>query len=318
VSPPPPPAPPGGQRAPQEPGRDRRRTPSERTTGRAELSRNPSFAAISPKVGEVDEEALAAALAEDPDGALVLLAEMVSATDEQLRAAARRLAAKVVLDRSRRGAVRRSGPGRPRAVRADRGGDLDLDASSDALLAARAEHRPPHLEDLVARDWGRQDLAVALLVDRSGSMGGARLATAALAAAACTLRAPADSAVLAFAREVQVLQPLGSSRYAGSVVDTVLRLRGHGTTALASALRAATDQLAQSRAGRRVTVLLSDCRATDGEDAVPAARGCEELLVLAPADDGDAALELGAATGARVALLPGAAALPGLLADLLR
>lgn len=317
MSPPPPPSPPGGSRAPQ-PDRDRRRRPSERTAGRQELSRNPLFATVSPEVGELDEEALAGALAEDPDGALVLLAEMVSATDERLRAAARRLAAKVVLDRSRRGAVRRSGPGRPRAVRADRGGDLDLDASADALLSARAEQRMPHLEDLVARDWGRQDLAVVLLVDRSGSMGGARLATAALAAAACTLRAPADSAVLAFAKEVQVLQQLGSARPAGAVVDTVLRLRGHGTTSLATALRTATDQLATSRAGRRVTVLLSDCRATDGDDPLPAARGCEELLVLAPADDGDAALELCAAAGARVALLPGAAALPGLLAELLR
>ena len=97
----------------------------------------------------------------------------------------------------------------------------------------------------------------------------------------------------------------------------MLGLRGHGVTALATALRAAAEQLGRTRAARQVVVLLSDCRATDEQDPVPAASALTELLVLSPADDSDAAQDLARRTGARWAALPGAAAAPELLAALL-
>jgi Mg-chelatase subunit ChlD len=102
---------------------------------------------------------------------------MANATDEALRRQVHRLAPRLLLDRARTGRSVRRGTGRPRHVPASRGGDLDVDASLDAVAAARAERRPPNLDDLVARDWGRPDLALCLLVDRSGSMHGARRAT---------------------------------------------------------------------------------------------------------------------------------------------
>lgn len=265
----------------------------------------------------LDEQAFDRALAADPDAALTLLVEMGRATDERLRAAARGLAAKVVLDRARAGLPRSAGTRTLRARRADLGGDLDLDASLDALASARAEGRPVGLDELVARDWGRPETALCVVVDSSGSMSGERLAAAALTAAACALRAPGDSAVLAFAREVTVLRPMGSVRSPAGVVDRVLSLRGHGVTALGTALRAAGEQLAATRAARRVVVLLSDCRATDEQDPVPAARALPELLVLAPADDSDAAEDLADRAGARWAGLAGAADAPRALAQLL-
>ena len=265
----------------------------------------------------LDEAAFDRSLAQDPDAALTLLVEMSTATDEHLRAAARSLAARVVLDRARTGLPRSSGTRTLRPRRADLGGDLDLDASLDVLAAARAESRPVGLDELVARDWGRPETALCVVIDSSGSMSGERLAAAALTAAACAWRAPGDCAVLAFAREVTVLRAMSSSRPAASVVDPVLSLRGHGVTALATALRAAGDQLAASRAARRVVVLLSDCRATDEQDPLPAARALPELLVLAPAGDSDAAEELARRAGARWAGLSGAADAPRLLAQLL-
>ena len=54
------------------------------------------------------------------------------------------------------------------------------------------------------------------------------------------------------------------------VLDAVLALRGFGTTDVAGALTAAADQLSRSRAGRRITVLLSDCRATTPGDVTRA------------------------------------------------
>jgi Mg-chelatase subunit ChlD len=292
--------------------------PQQRTTPRSELAKRAGFAEISPEVGVLDEDAFAAAVAADPDAALTLLVDLGSATDERLRAAARALARRVVLDRARAGLPRRTGIGRLRSQPADRGGELDVDASLGEVLEARAAGRPTAPDELVARDWARPELALCLVVDTSGSMNGERLAAAALTAAACALRAPGDHAVLSFHREVQVLRAMDSRQPAEAVVDAVLGLHGHGVTAVATALRAAGEQLARTRAARRVVVLLSDCRATDEQDPVPPAAALPELLVLSPADDSDAAEDLAQRAGARWAPLPGAAAAPDVLAALLR
>ena len=131
---------PPGAGAPQPPPGPARRSrgPQQRSAPRAELSRRAHFAEVSPEVGVLDEAAFDRALAQDPDGALTLLVEMGAATDERLRAAARRLAATVVLDRARSGAPRQPGTRSLRSRRADLGGDVDLDASLEALAAARA------------------------------------------------------------------------------------------------------------------------------------------------------------------------------------
>ena len=310
--------PPSAGPAPKPPPpRPARGGPQQRTTPRAELQKRPGFSEISPEVGVLDEDAFAHAVAADPDAALTLLVDLGSATDERLRAAARALARRVVLDRARSGLPRRAGVGKLRTRSADKGGELDVDASIGAVLEARAAGRPAAVDELVARDWARPELALCLLVDASGSMNGERLAAAALTAAACALRAPGDHAVLAFHRDVRVVRAMDSTQRPEAVVDAVLGLRGHGVTALATALRAAAEQLGRTRAARQVVVLLSDCRATDEQDPVPAASALTELLVLSPADDSDAAQDLARRTGARWAALPGAAAAPELLAALL-
>ncbi len=268
-------------------------------------------------MGELSEADLEAALRADPGAALELLADLTLATDERLRAAATRIAARILLDVARTGRTRRRGTARLRQVPADVGGDLDIDLSMDGIAAARAAFRVPALDELVARDWGRPALALCLLVDASGSMSGGRLATAAVTAAACSWRAPGEFAVLSFARSVSVHRPLLGTTSPGEVVNRLLGLRGHGLTAVAAGLRAASDQLAGARAGRRVTVLLSDCRATDGEDPLPAATGQDELLILAPEDDSTEAAEFAARAGARIATLASAADAPAALASLL-
>lgn len=272
---------------------------------------------MSPEVGVLDEDALRDALKEQPDEALALVADLMSATDEKLRAAAQRLAARLIIDRARVGTPTRRGTGRPVEVSAERGGDLDIDASVPALSAARAERRPPSLTELRAREWGRPALALCLLVDHSGSMNGKRLATAAVTAAACALQAPEEFALVVFARDTRVVKSLAGAVPAHVVADEVLRLRGHGMTAVASALRTASAELAPARAARRVTILLSDCRATDDEDPIPAARGTEELIVLAPDDDADQARELARSCGAAFAALDGPDSAPRLLEALL-
>ena len=64
---------------------------------------------------------------------------------------------------------------------------------------------------LRVRGWVQPATALCLLVDRSGSMGGKPLATAALAAAAVASRAPADYSVLAFGKDVVVAKSQDST-----------------------------------------------------------------------------------------------------------
>ena len=84
-----------------------------------------------------------------------------------------------------------------------------------------------------------------------------------------------------------------------------MALRGFGTTDVAGAIMAAHDQLARSTAGRKITVLLSDCRATVDGDAVAAAAHVGELVIVAPHGDAEEAGELAAMTGARLTTVTG-------------
>ncbi len=285
-----------------------------RTTSRRDLSRRDRFEEISPDVGVLDEAAFDEALAEDPDATLALLADMTGATDEALRTLARRLAGRVLVDLARIGPERQRGVGRLRRLPLSRAeGDVDLDASLDAVALARAGG-PLDADGVRVGAWSRPDTAVCLLVDRSGSMAGDRLAAAGVAAAAVLFRAPLDCSVVAFAEDAVVLKAQDEVRTADEVVGDLLRLRGFGVTDLAQALRVAARQLDRSRAGRRITLLMSDCRATTGGDPLDDAAALTELAVLAPDGDTDDARALAQAVGAVWTPLAGPTSVPDALA----
>ena len=245
-------------------------------------------------------------MAADPDAALALLADLTGATDTRLRELARRLAGQLFLDLSRRGPVRPRGVGRllTQRYRPD-GGDLDVDASLDALVAARAEGGVLDADDLRVRSWTTPGTAVCLLVDRSGSMGGEPLATAGVAAAAVAWRSPEDYSVLSFGKDVVAAKSQDVPRSSETVVDAVLALRGHGTTDVAGALLAAGQQLGRSRAGRKITILLSDCRATVPGDPADAAERLDEIVIVAPDEDAEDARQLADSIGARFTTVSG-------------
>ncbi|MDN5798224.1 MAG: VWA domain-containing protein, partial [Intrasporangium sp.] len=323
----PPPGPAGGGGGPGAPRPGPRRPrprskPGDRQVGRGELATAPGFERISPAVGQVDEDALREALSDDVAGTVTVMARMRRATDPALRAAAERLSAQLIFDRVARVIADRPGVHRRTASRGRLDGDLDVDASLEAIAGAHAERRPVSLDDLTMTHWGRGTLALVLLVDQSGSMTGERLAHATVLAAACALRMPDELAVLAFGRDVVTLRGLHDPAPGQDVVDRVLRLVGHGETGLSQALTRAAEVLAGSRASRRVVVLLSDCRASgpgeDGTDAaVRAAAAIDELCVLAPASDCDQARDLALAVGAAFAELGDPASAPALLEELL-
>jgi Mg-chelatase subunit ChlD len=235
---------------------------------------------------------------------MTLLAQMRNATDQQMASLAARLAGQLVLDVARVGPIQARGVGSITSSPADRAdGDLDLDASLDGLVRARASRELVDPSELRVRHWTQPATALVLVIDRSGSMSGRRLAIAAVAAAACAHRAPVDWSVLAFADRVIALKSQQEQRDPLAVVDDLLRLRGQGVTDLAGALQAAVRQLERSRAKRRVTVLLSDCRSTFGADPIDSARRLDELCVIAPADDAEDAETFARQIGARWAVV---------------
>lgn len=210
------------------------------------------------------------------------------------------------MDLARRGPSARRGIGRiiEQPYRPD-GGDLDLDASFDAIAEAFAGGTALDAERLRIRSWTTADTALCLLADRSGSMGGKPLATAAVAAASIALRNPRSYSVLAFGKDVVAVKSQQADKSSERVVTDVLSLRGHGTTDLAGALRAAADQLGRSRATRKITIVLSDCRATVEGDVCAAVALLSEVVVVAPMEDCAEAVRFAGECGARLATVDG-------------
>ncbi|MDQ1514747.1 MAG: magnesium chelatase subunit, partial [Actinomycetota bacterium] len=190
--------------------RDAVREAGRRTTSRDELARrHPELLNVSPEVGQLDEDALEALLGQDSTTALALLSDLAVATDAQVRARARLVAAKVFVRMARQGQPARRGLRRLTTVR---GGDGDLDL--DRTLGRTGGLRPRQPEDLVVRRWGAAQRAICLLVDRSGSMQGEAVAMAALAAAAVVIAGGeySDCSVVAFSDRPIVLQSQGQRR----------------------------------------------------------------------------------------------------------
>jgi len=262
-------------------------------------------------------EAAEAMLSDDVDVTLATLSEMASATDERLRALAQQLAARVIVDLASTTSSQSRGVGRMRSIpMRDVGGDIDIEGSAEALLEASAASRPPNVDDLRMHAWTRPDAALALLIDRSGSMTGERLAIAAVAAAAAAQRTKTDYAVVAFSDKAIVIKGIGEARPIQEVVHDILRLRGFGPTDLSLAFRTAQQQLARSNASRTRTIVLSDCRPTEGGPPERQAAVLEQLGVLAPADDCEDAQEFAAAVGAKWAPLSGPSDVPAAFAHL--
>jgi Mg-chelatase subunit ChlD len=188
-------------------------------------------------------------------------------------------------------------------------GDIDIDASLDVINELR-RHGAADVDQLKVRGWMKPGTALCLLIDRSGSMGGRPLATSAVAAAAVAVRNPGDYSVVVFGSDVVVAKSQDVHKDAQTVINAVLRLRGFGTTNLSAALMAAHQQLQRSRADRKITMLLSDCRATVIGDVLGAALTLDELVILAPDGDDSEARQLGMTVGASVTTVRGPSDIP--------
>ncbi len=281
---------------------------------------------VSPEVGVLDEGALGQALEEDLDAGVSLLADLTRATDPKLRAEARKLAAALVIPACRRpGTSSAGGSARLGPVRGD-GLDLDVDATLDRV-GSYGHVSALTADDLRWRGWRRPGRAVVLLVDASGSVGGAPLHTAVVTAGALAARCGRldEVGVVAFWSRAVVLRDIRDPSPPASVLVRLLALRGGDTTDLAAGLSAALSQVALATVGRRDIVVLTDGMANEGADPRPVAAAAWALgvpvhvLALDPDEEAVRACRaLVDAGGGRFAVLSRPSEAPVAVAEVLR
>lgn len=245
---------------------------------------------VSPEAGALDAEALADELDHDLDEAMAMIMDMARATDRDLRAKARALAARLLIPLPRSGGEDRSGGVATMATVSGAGLDLDIDATVE-----RFGERPRlEADDLRWRAWRRPAAAYILVVDASGSVTGTPLATAVMTAAALAGRLdPGDElAVVAFWSRAVVLRDVASPAAPAQVLDRLFDLRSGDTTDLALGIRTALGQAARARARRREVLVLTDGQANEGSDpetaAATAGAAGARLHVLALSEESDA------------------------------
>ena len=148
-----------------------------------------------------------------------------------------------------------------------------------------------------------------LLVDRSGSMGGRPLATNAVAAAAVAFRAPDDFSVVSFAKDSVVVKSQDGTTPVEAIVDGVLALRATArptSPARSGRRRPAAGPLERRAQDRRAAVGLPGDRAR--RRRVVAAAALDELAIVAPDGDDEAAAALADAVGAMLTTVTGPSA----------
>lgn len=111
---------------------------------RRDLARRDGFDELSPALGRLDEDAVRAALDDDPEATAALLVDMAGATDAALRALALRLAGRIAIERARAAELDRRGVGRQRPAIGACDGDLDLDASMHRWTRSSRQDAPAH------------------------------------------------------------------------------------------------------------------------------------------------------------------------------
>ena len=148
----------------------------------------------------------------------------------------------------------------------------------------------------IKKNIEKPNLALALVIDKSGSMGGSKieLAKEAAIASAEVLKGNDRFGVVAFDSRALWITPMTSSSDAGVITSTISRLAAGGGTNIYPALKAAYDELLNEDAKLKHIILLSDGQTTgSGYDT----------LVQHIAADGITLSAVGIGDGADAALL---------------
>jgi Mg-chelatase subunit ChlI len=196
----------------------------------------------------------------------------------ELRELTRRLALRIVLRLARPGRATRSGRGMMRSVRYRfNSDDLDLDRTIEEIVGKAV----PEYDDFWVRERVKPPRTFALMIDASGSMRGASLLHAAVAAAALARALTDDDyALVMFWRDAAVLKHAGQERLLPALVDDVLAVRARGLTNLRLGLECGLRELHRSRAPVKEGILFTDALHNLGDDPGPIAQRFPRLHVV--------------------------------------
>lgn len=231
-----------------------------------------------PRAGRKDLPGSGAGGTTDEEGEVVALPRGGAGADPEVRAAARRIAARLSVPRPRTSTAPRRGSGVLTSL-PYRGGSDDVDV--DRTIASLLEHPVLEEEDVIVRERVLARRSVVLLVDVSGSMRGERIRLAAATVGALAGRLPTDDlAVCAFWSDASWLHRLGPVGNPVTLVDDLLSLPAQGLTNVAFPLEQAARELARRPPRDSRVVLLSDCVHNAGPDPRPFAARLPRLDVL--------------------------------------
>jgi len=192
---------------------------------------------------------------------------------------------------------------RPEPERASPPDPRESPAPPEGAEGPPAPAPPPVPADVERKEAPSAVVALALLLDRSGSMAGRKLQRAREAAVACgeTLSDADFLAVVAFAGEAEMISPLAPASLRSGLSTKLARIGAAGGTRFEPGLRLAFAELEAAPAAIRHVVLLSDGMTEDWNvldypDLVRQARARGMTLstvgIVAPGDRGDEALAL--------------------------
>lgn len=192
-----------------------------------------------------------------------------------------RLAVQIIMRRARRATRGRRSTGPLRSARYRfQSDDLDLDRSLEEI----AVNPYPSHEDFWVQERSAGRRAIVLMLDVSGSMRGAPLVRAALAAASASAAAAQDDlATVLFWSQVLVVASVENPRPLVRVVEDVLAVRSEGLTDISLGLATGQRLLEGSRTRDKLGILLTDGVGNHGGDPIALARRFPRLHVLATA-----------------------------------
>lgn len=229
--------------------------------------------------GLFDAEAFGKLYAKDEDAAMALLGDLwTEAPDEHMRELTKRLALKIVIKLARRDHTPSPGKGKLRAVRYHfNGDDLDLDRTLEEI-AVKAY---PEYDDFWVLERVRARRTYALLLDVSGSMRGAQLMKAALAAGSLARNLHMDDlAVVLFWRDAAVIKRATQPKAPATLIDEILALRARGLTNLRLGLEVGLRELERVATQEKVGIIFTDGISNLGEDPLPMAAKYPRLHVI--------------------------------------
>lgn len=160
------------------------------------------------------------------------------------------------------------------------------------------------------------------MLDASSSMSGEKHLLASVAVAVLLLEVPSeDASLILFASDVKTVKPLRRRESVETTILNFLKTEPRGFTNIAKGLEAGLKQVKLGGSKRRVGLLASDGRSTEGKDPIQFAKEFDALVVLhlhGPGSHLDSSREMAQAGGGVCLEVEDFDALPRRLYDAIR